>query len=238
MRTLRPPFIQGWPLLCGPQIERSANIRNRILRLGHAAIRIARKDIETTEKEITMETNHIIEELRAKASFDWNPEQKAWFEQQANDARPVQCVRMRDAFTPEQLQFLFKNTGYKTQQKMCYRNAADLVERVAWMAGHFDPVVPETKYVEGFAYAYGLLPIEHAFVKVGDLYVDPTFERALHRDVRKELYAACIELDPLTMAQYQLETGFYGELYVYDYMCKNRPELAAQIRARNPHNRR
>lgn len=185
-----------------------------------------------------METNRIIEELRAKASFDWNPEQKAWFEQQANDARPVQCVRMRDAFTPEQLQFLFKNTGYKTQQKMCYRNAADLVERVAWMAGHFDPGVPETKYVEGFAYCYGLLPIEHAFVKVGDLYVDPTFERALHRDVRNELYVSCIEFDFETMAKYQAETGFYGELYVYDYMCKNRPELAAQIRARNPHNRR
>ena len=185
-----------------------------------------------------METNRIIEELRAKASLDWNPEQKAWFEQQANDARPVQCVRMRDAFTPEQLQFLFKNTGYKTQQKMCYRNAAYLVECVAWMAGHFDPDVPETKYVEGFAYAYGLLPIEHAFVKVGDLYVDPTFERALHRDVRNELYVSCIELDALTMANYQLETGFYGELYVYDYMKRNRPELAAQIRARNPHNRR
>ena len=238
MRTLRPPFIQGWPLLCGPQIERAANIRNRILRLGHAAIRIARKDIETTEKEITMETNHIIEELRAKAALDWNPEQKAWFEQQANDARPVQCVRMRDAFTPDQLRFLFQMMGYKTQQKMCYRNAAYLVERVAWMAGHFDPDVPETKYVEGFAYAYGLLPIEHAFVKVGDLYVDPTFERALHRDVRNEIYVSCIELDPLTMANYLLETGYYGELYVYDYMCKNRPELAAQIRARNPHNRR
>ena len=199
---------------------------------------MAKKTSKSTREQAYREIIKIIEELRAKASFDWNPEQKAWFEQQANDARPVQCVRMRDAFTPEQLQFLFKNTGYKTQQKMCYRNAADLVERVAWMAGHFDPDVPETKYVEGFAYAYGRLPIEHAFVKVGDLYVDPTFERALHRDVRKELYAACIELDPLTMAQYQLETGFYGELYVYDYMCKNRPELAAQIRARNPHNRR
>ena len=185
-----------------------------------------------------METNRIIEELRAKASFDWNPEQKAWFEQQANDARPVQCVRMRDAFTPEQLQFLFKNTGYKTQQKMCYRNAAELVQRAEWMAAHFDSCIPEIKYVEGYAYCYGLLPIEHAFVKVGDLYVDPTFERALHRDVRKELYAACIELDFETMAKYQVETGFYGELYVYDYMCKNRPELAAQIRARNPHNRR
>ena len=233
MRTLRPPFIQGWPLLCGPQIERAANIRNRILRLGHAAIRIARKDIETTEKEITMETNHIIEELRAKAALDWNPEQKAWFEQQANDARPVQCVRMRDAFTPEQLELL-KRWRYRTQQKMCYRNAAELV-RLIEMDCRFDKPI---RYVEGFAYAYGLLPIEHAFVKVGDLYVDPTFERALHRDVRNEIYVSCIELDPLTMANYQLETGYYGELYVYDYMCKNRPELAAQIRARNPHNRR
>ena len=76
-----------------------------------------------------METNRIIEELRAKASFDWNPEQKAWFDQQANDARPVQCVRMRDAFTPEQLELL-KRWRYRTQQKMCYRNAAELVRLI------------------------------------------------------------------------------------------------------------
>ena len=188
------------------------------------------KRITGTEKEITMETNHIIEELRAKAALDWNPEQKAWFEQQANDARPVQCVRMRDAFTPDQLRFLFQTMGYKTQQKMCYRNAADLVERVAWMAGHFDPDVPETKYVEGFAYAYGLLPIEHAFVKVGDVYIDPTFERALHRDVRKEMYVTLAEYDFLEMARLQAETGYYGDLYQYAYLKQNNPGLAAIIR--------
>ena len=205
--------------------------------MGHTAIRIAREDFETTQKEMKMETNRIIDELKAVAGLDWNPEQKAFYEQRAADARPVECVPMRDVFTPEQLQFLFKNTGYKTQQKMCYRNAAELVVRAEWMAAHFDSGVPEIKYVEGYAYCYGLSPIEHAFVKVGDLYVDPTFERALHRDVRKELYAACIELDAETMAKYLLETGYYGELYAYDYMCKHRPELAAQIRARNPHNR-
>ena len=183
-----------------------------------------------------METNRIIEELRAKASLDWNPEQKAWFEQQANDARPVQCVRMRDAFTPEQLELL-KRWRYRPQQKMCYRNAAELVRLIAGN-GAFCLTREPVRYVEGFVYCYGLLPIEHAFVKVGDLYVDPTFERALHRDVRNELYVSCIELDALTMANYQLETGYFGELYVYDYMCKNRPELAAKIRARNPHNRR
>lgn len=182
-----------------------------------------------------IETNNIIEELRAVASLVWNPEQKAFYEQRAADARSVECVPMRDAFTPEQLQFLFKNNLYRTYKRMCYRNAAKLVECVAWMAGHFDPDIPEIKYVEG--YCYNLLPIEHAFVKVGDLYIDPTFEQALHLDVRKEMYVSCIELDPETMAQYQLETGYYGELYKYDYLCKHRPELAAKMRARNPHNR-
>ena len=183
-----------------------------------------------------METNHIIEELRAMASLDWNPEQKAWFDQQANDARPVKCVRMRDAFTPEQLR-LIRNLGYKTQQKMCYRNAAELVRLIAGL-GAFTLTKQPVKYVEGYAYCYGVFPIEHAFVKVGDLYVDPTFERALHRDVRKEMYASCIELDFVIMANYQLETGYYGELYLYDYLKRNRPEIAAQIAARNPHNRR
>lgn len=183
-----------------------------------------------------METNRIFEEIRAVATLDWGPEQKAFYEQRAADVRPVECVRMRDVFTPQQLRLL-ANWGYKTQQKMCYRNAAELVRLIAGL-GAFTLTREPVKYVEGFAYCYGLLPIEHAFVKVGDKYIDPTFERALHRDVRKEMYASCIELDPETMARYQLETGFYGELYVYDYMCKNRPELAQQIRARNPHNRK
>ena len=183
------------------------------------------------------ETNRIIEEIRAVATLDWGPEQKAFYKQRAADVRPVECVPMRDVFTPDQLQFLFQTMGYKTQQKMCYKNAAELVAKVEWMAAHYDPDVPEIKYVEGFAYSCGLLPIEHAFVKVGDKYIDPTFERALHRDVRKEMYAVLIELDPETMAKYQLETGYYGELYQYDYLCKHRPETAAKMRARNPHNR-
>ena len=181
-----------------------------------------------------METNHIIEELRAVASLDWNPEQKAYYEQRAADARPVECVRMCDVFNLEQLDFL--RDIYHTQQRQCYRNAANLVTLISHPLGGF--LFPQpVKYVEGFAYSCGLLSIEHAFVKVGDKYIDPTFERALHRDVRKEMYALLIELDPATMAKYQLETGFYGDLYQYDYMCKNRPEMAAKIRALNPHNR-
>ena len=36
-----------------------------------------------------METNRIVDELRAVAALDWNPEQKAYYEQRAADARPV-----------------------------------------------------------------------------------------------------------------------------------------------------
>ena len=179
-----------------------------------------------------METNHIIEELRAVATLDWNPEQKAYYEQGAADARPVECVRMRDVFDEQQM--LFLRVNYKAQRKMCYRNAAELVALIGQHTWMFpEPAV----YVEGFVYSCNLLPIEHAFVKVGERYIDPTFERALHCDIRKEIYVSLIELDPETMAKYQLETGYYGELYQYDYLCKHRPELAAQIRARNPHNR-
>lgn len=183
-----------------------------------------------------METNRIIEELKAMAMLDWNPEQKAFYEQRAADAKPVECVPMRDVFTPEQLRFLRDKLGYRTQQKMCYRNAAELVRLIAGL-GAFTLTTAPIRYVEGYAYCCELLPIEHAFVKIGNKYIDPTFERALHRDVRKELYVSCIELDPETMARYQLETGFYGELYQYDYLCKNRPELAAKMRKINPHNR-
>lgn len=176
-----------------------------------------------------METNRIVEELRARAAENWNQEQKAWFEVQAKDARPVKCVPMCEAFTPEQMAFIRGN--FKAKQKMCYKNAAGLVILSQTCALSFPQPM---KYVEGFVYCRGFWPIEHAFIKVGDLYVDPTFERALHRDVRKEMYVSCIELDPLTMAIYISETGRYGDLYYYDFLCKNRPKKAAEIRALNP----
>lgn len=179
---------------------------------------------------LPMETNVIIEELKARAALDWNPEQKAYFVRLAEDARPVQCVRMREAFTPEQMRFLRLN--YHARRKQCYKNAADLVVLCSWEPSIFpDPV----KYVEGFAYSCGLLPIEHAFVKVGGLYVDPTFERALKLNPATETYVALKEFDSRTMSKLQAETGCYGELYMYDYLKHNNARLAAQIRARNPH---
>ena len=170
--------------------------------------------------------NPIFEYLQGLAGLDLNERERAYRAQQLQDARTVKCVRMRDAFTAEQLALL-AYWDYTTRQKMCYKNAAELVRLIA-----LDCRFPGTvRYVEGIVYCDEVpIPIEHAFVKFGELYVDPTFERALHRDPRKELYVSLIELDALTMAQYQGETGHYGDLYAYKWAKDNAPELADRMR--------
>jgi hypothetical protein len=52
-------------------------------------------------------------------------------------------------------------------------------------------------------------------------------------DVRKELYASLIELEPDMLRRYLLETGHYGNLYQYDYWLKNDSIRAAAVRAMN-----
>ena len=171
--------------------------------------------------------NRIVDEIRVLLVWIGEREQKHYFEQKVKDCRHVECVRMRDVFTPKQIDFI--NSFYKTQQKQCYRNAAELVfliEKADWL---FDTPV---RYVEG--YGYCMFPIEHAFVKVGELYIDPTFERACHLNVRKEQYASLIELTPEALRKYLLETGCYGGLYEYDYYLKHNPERAEAIRKMNP----
>lgn len=180
-----------------------------------------------------MKGNRIIDELNAVAVAGsyWHPEQKHYYEQLVNDAKPVECVRMRDVFDAEQLFFL-KVVNYHAEQKMCYKNAAVLVTLMSQCQFMFPKAA---LYIEGFNFGIGLFLIEHAFVKYGDKYIDPTFERALKRDVTKEQYASLIELSPTRMSKYQQETGYYGELYRYNYMLNFRPEMAAKIRAMNPH---
>jgi hypothetical protein len=170
--------------------------------------------------------NPIIEQLKGMTQLKWGREQQSYYEQIVKDCRPVQCERMRDVLTAKQLEFI--KGFYHAQQKQCYRNAAELVflmERADWLFP--EPV----RYIEG--YAYYLFPIEHAFVKYGDRYIDPTFERACHLDVRKELYASLIELEPDMLRRYLLETGHYGNLYQYDYWLKHEPIRAAAIRKMN-----
>ena len=169
-----------------------------------------------------METHPVLKELYIKASFDWPDGQKEYFAQQAKDAKIVQCVPMKEAFTKEQLEFI-RREGYHAKMKMCYKNASDLV-CILSDPSYKELFPEEIKYVEGFAYCYGVMSVEHAWVKIGDKYIDPTFERVLKKNVKKEFYASLIELDLFTMCQYQVDTGCYGELYFHNYLTHHKTE--------------
>ena len=167
--------------------------------------------------------NDIKNQLTAMAGMGWGKGQTAFYKQMVKDCRAVECERMRDILTPKQREFI--NAFYKAERKKCYRNAAELVflmERADWLFP--EPV----RYVEGFTQY--LILIEHGFVKYGEHYLDPTLERAVRLDVRKEIYASLIELEPATLRRYLLETGNYGNLYQYAYDLEHNPERAAAIR--------
>lgn len=164
--------------------------------------------------------------VQAYARLNVPDEQKQYYRQIATDARVVECVPMSDVFSCGQLRFLKERAGYKTQRKMCYKNASDLVEAVELLRRMYPTPTEPAIYVEGYTLGGGVLPIEHAFVRIGDKYVDPTFERALHKDVRKEQYVALAEFDREELRKLQLETCYYGGMYQYAYVKKHRPDLA------------
>ena len=173
---------------------------------------------------MNMEKNIIIEYLEAYTKLGWrDPSQKAFLEQQAKDARPVQCVPMRDVLSPIDLEYL--RGRYVAKRNHCFKNASDLVDKIVSPFGDVLPI----RYVEGFTYSSGLMPIDHAFVKIGDKYIDPTFERALHLDVRKELYVSVFECDFDTMVDYMYKLGTYGPLYEFTWCLSNDPERASRM---------
>lgn len=176
------------------------------------------------EQKMNMEKNIIIEYLEAYTKLGWNdPSQKAFLEQQAKDARPVQCVRMRDVLSPIKLEYL--RGRYVAKRNHCFKNASDLVDKLVSPFGDVLPI----RYVEGFIYSPGLMPIDHAFVKIGDKYIDPTLERALHLDVRKELYVSVFECDFDTMVDYMYKLETYGPLYEFAWCLSNDPERASRM---------
>lgn len=158
---------------------------------------------------------HLLNELNAYAGMDWHPAQKAWFERRVRDAKPVRCVPMAEALTGEQMAAI-GSSGWRwlPEKKACYKNATDLV-----LLARTTPGLPEMYYVEGLALDPALpVSIEHAWVRVGDLYIDPTAEICLGADVTRWEYVALIEKDWDGLAEILAEQGFYGDVYRYEYI--------------------
>lgn len=131
------------------------------------------------------------------------PRQKKWFEDMLRVAKPITISRMKDVLTPEQIEVI--QEVIKPEKKQCYKNAHLLT-----------CLYPEWKYCEGKVCApFG---IDHAFNKVGDKYIDITFELALNDDPTKYDYAVIGEYDLDTIDEVTSQTGVYGEIYRHKYL--------------------
>lgn len=125
--------------------------------------------------------------------------QKEFFKAELDAAKGIQCSKLSDVFTKKEIARI-KALGL--QKKDCYRNAN--------LVTHAMP--DRCSYVEGRVLVCGV-PVDHAFVKVGDRYVDPTLEILLNEDVTKLDYCSILELDCDTLFATLVESGYYGNLF-------------------------
>lgn len=153
------------------------------------------------------ETNNpIIVELQAMTRLGFQGKQLAYYERMAADAKPVQCVSVKDVFTREEIRIIKKVLRPKARQ--CYRNAALLTELFPG----------RVKYVEGFGWNK-ILKIEHAFNRVGDKYIDITWEMVLKENVTENPYVSLIEAErDDVLADIQAHDNTTGDYYLHKYL--------------------
>ena len=151
-----------------------------------------------------MEKNCILKVLKERLANAtcWNEKQKAYHREIIKVARPVKCVPAADVLDEYQLEYVKRYIV--PEARHCYRNACLLAE-----------AFPDILYVEGMT----AVPFdtEHAFNKVGDQYIDITFEFALGEDPRKFPYISIAEYDSVQVDEFVRQTGGYGEFYRFNW---------------------
>lgn len=160
-----------------------------------------------------MKQNPIIDEIKRLASMGWpNPYQAAYFRQQAKDAKDVRCVSVAEVLTPEETE----KAKAIVKKNQCFKNALLL-------AAAFPDRI---QYVEGFVWA-GMVKLEHAVNKVGDKYVDITYELALGLNPEGEIYASLIEADAdEVIRDVDAHDGITGDYYLHSYIRRNAQKRA------------
>ena len=145
----------------------------------------------------------IIKEIEMMLELPMHERQKAYFVDLFNAAKPVKIVPAADVLEDYELDYI--RHVIKPKPKECYRNSHLLCE-----------AFPERiLYCEGKTNVP--IPIDHAFNKAGDAYIDITFEFALHENPSIYEYVTFGEYDAKTIRKAVLETGYYGGIYKWLY---------------------
>ena len=153
--------------------------------------------------------NSLIEDINAFAVLTSGNQQK-YYQDLLKVVEPVKMAPMKDVFSPKEIAMIKRLV--RPKKKMCYRNAHLLT-----------CLFPDkVKYVDGRVAVWDTgFPIDHAFNKVGDKYVDITFDMVWGEDVEKYDYIMFGEYDINQLEHVTEKTGYYGECYKFYWMQKN-----------------
>lgn len=130
-----------------------------------------------------------------------------------SDIKEVICKPIKEVLNDEEWGLLEQGTIMSLQMKECYSNSLHIVEASS-------AIRDDVRYVEGYSLVVNVLPILHAWVKVGEDYIDPTFELVLKKDVTKETYGALGEYTYDYALSRMAEWGTYGNVYMQDNLRK------------------
>lgn len=184
------------------RISRKRNV-TRLVMMGRISTNGAIAILEYMNKNIDVMESIIIKEIEMMLELPLHERQKAYFQDLLNAAKPVKIVPAADVLEDYELDYI--RHVIKPKPKECYRNSHLLCE-----------AFPERiLYCEGKTNVP--IPIDHAFNKVGDAYIDITFEFALHENPSIYEYVTFGEYDAKTIRKAVLETGYYGEIYRWLY---------------------
>lgn len=148
----------------------------------------------------------IIEEMRALLQLNLPDRQRQYFIDTIAVAKRVEVVKAADVFDEREIKLIHRTV--RPVVKGCYKNAHLLTL-----------LFPDrVQYVEGKTNA--MIPIDHAFNRVGDKYIDITFEFALDLDPTQYEYVAFGEYPAGVIEEIINKTGYYGDIYRFCYCAK------------------
>lgn len=141
----------------------------------------------------------IIEEMRAFLRLDLPDRQRQYFTDTIAAAKRVEVVKAADVFDEREIELIRRTV--RPVVKECYKNAHLLTL-----------LFPDrVQYVEGKTNVF--IPIDHAFNRVGNKYIDITFEFALGSDPT----VAFGEYPAGVIEEITDQTGYYGDIYRFCY---------------------
>jgi len=126
--------------------------------------------------------------------------QRQMYEKMLSDSKIIRCTSIYSIFSEDEIRKI--KMEIHPRQKECYKNSYLLTECD----------IPDIMYCEGYMSCMGI-PIEHAFNKVGDKYIDITAELALHRDIDNDEYVVFGEYTNKEVMDVISKTKFYGGIY-------------------------